>query len=141
MLETSPSFKSSWINSFPLFKSCYSSFSSACFDSWTNCGCSSTTSCYNSSFSTSLNTRTSCGCSSTTCCCNSPSSMGLDAETVCNCSSIASWGLISTSSSKYEITITYGTSFVIEVMILLRKFSVVFNSSSTPYFSIIAQKP
>jgi hypothetical protein len=36
----------------------------------------------------------------------------------------------STSSFEYEITITYGTHFVVEVVVFLLKFNVAYNSSS-----------
>jgi hypothetical protein len=106
MLETSLSSKSSWRNSSPLLTSYYNFFSSTSLDVGIGHDCSST-SCYNSS-----------------------SSIGLDARIDCNCSSTIGWGLISTSPSEYEITITYGVGFVVKVVVFLRKFNVVFNSSS-----------
>jgi len=36
----------------------------------------------------------------------------------------------STSSFEYEITITYGTRFVVELVVFLLKFNVAYNSSS-----------
>jgi hypothetical protein len=44
--------------------------------------------------------------------------------------STTSWEIISTSSSKFEITITHGSNVVIEIIILPRKLKATFNSSS-----------
>ncbi len=100
MLETSLFSKSSWRNSFPLLKGCCSFF-----------------------FSIGLDVRTSCGCSLTIGCYNSPYSIGLNVEIDYNVerSLMKSWGVISTSSSEFEIIITCGASFVIEVKVFLHK--------------------
>ncbi len=107
MLELGPFSKSSWRNASPLFTCCYSSFSS-----------------------TSLGIGTSCGCSSTTGCYNSPSSTSLDVGIDCEISSTTGLGLISISSSEFEITMTCGINFVIDVVVLLGKFCFISNSSS-----------
>jgi hypothetical protein len=40
------------------------------------------------------------------------------------------WGLISTSSSKFEITITCNVGYAVKVVVLLKKLSAISNSSS-----------
>ncbi len=107
MLEIGSSSNSSRRNASPRLTSWCNYFSSTSFGIGTNYGCSSTIGCY-----------------------NSPSSTSLDTWTNCEISSTIGWGLISTSSFEYEITMTYGTSFAIDIMVLLKKFNVVFNSSS-----------
>ncbi len=64
-----------------------------------------------------------------TSCCNSFSSIDLDTRTSCDCPSTKGC-YNSSSSSFYEITITCGASFVVEVVVLLKKFNVASNSSS-----------
>ncbi len=73
---------------------------------------------------------TSCGCSSTTSCYNFSSSTGLDTINDYEISSTIGWGLISTFSSQFEITMTCGTSFAIDIVVLFRKFSATSNSCS-----------
>jgi hypothetical protein len=107
MLDIGLSLKSSWINFSPLLISCYNLFSSTHFDVGSYCDCSSTTCCYNFSFST-----------------------GLDVEIDYNCSSTIGWGLVSIFSFESKITITYSTGIAVEVLVFLKKFSVIFNSFS-----------
>jgi hypothetical protein len=111
MLETCLFSKSYWRNSPPLLTCCYNSFSSTGLDTITSCGCSLTKGCYNSSSSTCLDEGTNCGCSSTT-----------------------SWGLISISSSEYEIKIKCGVDSTIKVVFHLKKFNTTSNSSSKSLF-------
>jgi hypothetical protein len=130
VLETSLSSKSSWRNSFPLLTSCCSFFFIG-LDKGTTCGCPSTKGYCNSSSSIGLDVRTGYGCSSTIGCCKSLFSIGLDVETNYNCSSIASWSLISIFFLESKTTITCGASFIVKVLVILRKFSVAFSSSNS----------
>jgi hypothetical protein len=92
------------------------------------------TNCYSSVSSISLDARIGCGYFSTTGYCNSPPSTGLDAKIDCNCSSTTGSSLISISSFEFEIKITYGVGFAIEVVVIFRKFNVASNSSSNSLF-------
>ncbi len=60
-------------------------------------------------------------------CYSSFSYIDLDTITSCDCPSTKG---CYNSSSSYEIMITCGASFVVEVVVLLKKFSVAYNSSS-----------
>ncbi len=95
MLEIGPSSKSYWRNASPLLIGWCNFFSSTSFGIRTSCGCSSTIGCYNSPSSTSLDTWTDCEIPSTT-----------------------GWGIISISSSESKITMTYGTNFAIDALVL-----------------------
>ncbi len=101
-MEIGPSSKNSWKNISPLLKGCCSFSSSIGIDVGTYYGCS------NSSFS-----------------------IGLNAKTDCDCSPTIGWGSTSSSSSKFEITKTYGTGFFYRSSGLLRKLNVAFNSFSS----------
>ncbi len=66
--------------------------------------------------------------------CNLLSSTIFDVRTSCGCSWTIGWGPTSTSSFEFEITIICGTSFDVEVMVVLGKFNVASNSSSNSLF-------
>jgi hypothetical protein len=98
MLEIGPFSKSFWRNASPLLIGWCNSFSSTSFGIGTSCACSSTIGCYNSPSSTSLDTWTDCEIPSTT-----------------------GWGIISISSSESKITMTYGTNFAIDALVLISR--------------------
>lgn len=78
--------------------------------------------------------------SSTTSCCNSSSSIGLDVRTSFGYSSATSWSIISTSSFKSKISMTYGASIVVEIIVFLRKLRATSNSSSNSLFLCYCSK-
>ncbi len=79
------------------------------------------TNCCNFTSSITLGVETCFVCSSIIGCCNSSSSTCLDARTCFNYSS-------TTCSFEYEITITCGVGVALEVVVILRKLRVAFNS-------------